>query len=158
MQVMRINERVDLVQRRSVLRSDNKDFGFCPVNEIETVLLFQKISLTAPRLLPGGLALTILDYSPRDIDAICRIQQTPAHPIEIGPVEFEYSLTSFFTHGHDYRQVKLIVCFTIAELIFPFRFGGITYDLIRAGGLPKLTNLADWSSVPCLVLEELFKK
>jgi hypothetical protein len=156
-QVDRISKRIESVQRRSKITHQGTQLGLVPINEVETVLLFQKISLNFPAMLPGGLKVSLLDYSPKDIDSICKFQLSPNHPEETGPVEFEYSLASFFKHGHDYRQVKLIICYTSNPLSFPFSHGGINYALDTSGLLPKLTNTFDKSSIPCLILEKLFK-
>ena len=156
-QVDRISKRIGEVQRRKKIISGGIDFGLAPINEVETVLLFQKLALMYPNKLPGGLRVELIDYSPKDIDSICRFQLSPNHPAETGPVEFEFSLASFFKHGHDYRQVKLIICYTIKPLVFPYFYGGINYSLDKSGIMPKLTNTLDNSSVPCLILEELFK-
>jgi hypothetical protein len=156
-QVDRISKRIGEVQRRKKIISGGIDFGLAPINEVETVLLFQKLALIYPNKLPGGLRVELIDYSPKDIDSICRFQLSPNHPEETGPVEFEFSLASFFKHGHDYRQVKLIICYTIKPLVFPYFYGGINYSLDKSGIMPKLTNTLDNSSVPCLILEELFK-
>lgn len=156
-QVNRISKRIDSVQRRAKIIYQGAQLGLVPINEVETVLLFQKIALNFPALLPGGLKVSLLDYSPKDIDSICKFQLSPNHPEETGPVEFEYSLASFFKHGHDYRQVKLIICYKTNPLIFPYAHGGINYKLDVSGFLPKLTNTFDGTSIPCLILEKLFK-
>jgi hypothetical protein len=156
-QVDRISKRVASVQHRARVNIANIDFGLVPINEVETVLLFQKIILSNPSLLPGGLKVNILDYSPKDIDSICRFQISPNHPEETGPVEFEYSLSSFFKHGHDYRQVKLIICYTAEPLTFPYFHGGINYILDRSGEIPRLTNKLDHTSIPCLIIKDLLK-
>lgn len=156
-QVDRISKRIDSVQRRPKITHQGSPLGLVPINEVETVLLFQKIALNFPSMLPGGLKVSLLDYSPKDIDSICKFQLSPNHPEETGPVEFEYSLASFFKHGHDYRQVKLIICYTVSPLTFPFSHGGINYTLDDSGFIPKLTNTFDKSSIPCLILEKLFR-
>jgi hypothetical protein len=156
-QVRRISERIAKVQQRARLFSGSIDFGVVPKNEFETILLFQKISLGNEPKLPGGLKISILDYSPKDIDAICKIQLGPNYPEETGPVEFEYALVNFFQHGHDYRQVKVIICYTVGSLVFPYSHAGIKYDLDRSGVVPKLTNDLGDCSVPCLVIEDLFR-
>jgi hypothetical protein len=157
-QVDRISSRITEVHRRTKVSTKNGiQLSLVPINEVETVLLFQKIALNHPDLLPGGLKVTLLDYSPKDIDSICKFQLSPNHPEEIGPVEFEFSLLSFFKHGHDYRQVRLIICYTAKPLFFPYTHGGINYDLDKTGVFPKLTNKLDNSSIPCLIIEDLFK-
>lgn len=156
-QVERIIRRLNEVQRRKKVSYGGIDFGLEPINEVETVLLFQKIALNHSEILPGGLKVLLLDYSPRDIDSICKFQLSPNYPEETGPVEFEFSLLSFFKHGHDYRQVRMIICYTILPLVFPFSYGGINYDMDRSGPIPRLTNRLDNSSIPCLIIEDLFK-
>jgi hypothetical protein len=156
-QVNRISHRLREVGRRQKITYKGLDFGLMPINEVETVLLFQRIALSHPHLLPGGLKVALLDYSPKDIDSICRFQLSQNHPEEVGPVEFEYSLASFFKHGHDYRQVKLIICYTASPLSFPYAHGGISYFLDRSGDIPRLTNKADHSSIPCIIIEDLFR-
>lgn len=155
-QVRRISQRISAVNNRETLSIGSQKFGVKPVNEIETVLLFQKLASCQGLIFPGGLNVEILDYSPKDIDSICRFQMTPGHPEEIGPVEFEFELRSFFKHGHDHRQVKLIICFTAKPLTFPFDFGGVTYNLEESSTLPMLSNSQSRSSIPCLILENLF--
>jgi hypothetical protein len=156
-QVERISRRINEVQRRQKVFHGGVELGLAPINEVETVLLFQKIALSFPKMLPGGLKVLLLDYSPKDIDSICKFQLSPNHPEETGPVEFEFSLSSFFKHGHDYRQVKLIICYTAEPLVFPYTHGGINYALDRSGPIPRLTNRLDHSSIPCLIIEDLFK-
>lgn len=155
-QVSRISERISSVGNRPRIKFGHHDLGLRPVNEVETVLLFQKAASLPGFRFPDGLKVEILDYSPKDIDSICRIQLTPAHPEETGPVEFEFELRSFFKHGHDHRQVKLIICYTARPLQFPYNFGGIAYRLDYSSGLPRLSNSEDHSAVPCLILDELF--
>lgn len=157
LQVHRITRRIDEVQRRRRVVMGGVDLGLTPINEVETVLLFQKISFCCPDLLPGGLKVSMLDYSPKDIDSICRFQLSPNHPEETGPVEFEFSLASFFKHGHDYRQVKLIVCYTISPLVFPFAHGGLSYTLDKSQKLARLTSTSDQTSIPCLIIEDFLK-
>jgi hypothetical protein len=154
-QVRRISQRIQSAQQRSKLTLRGIELAPVPTNELETILLFQKITLTNPDLLPGGLKVEILDYSPKDIDAVCRFQIDPNYPEEIGPVEFEYSLANFFHHGHDYRQVKLIICYTLDGLTFPYLHGGMTYDIDRSGLLPKLFNNQGDCSLPCLIMQDL---
>ena len=156
-QVRRISRRIQSAQQRSKLKLRGIEFAPVPTNELETILLFQKIALSNADLLPGGLKVEILDYSPKDIDAVCRFQIDPNYPEETGPVEFEYSLANFFRHGHDYRQVKLIICYTLAGLNFPYLHGGITYDIDRSGLLPKLFNNLGDCSLPCLIIQDLFR-
>ena len=156
-QVKRISERISALASRTKIIKNGIDFGCVPQNEVETVLLFQKISLSYPQLLPQGMSVRILDYSPKDIDSICEVQLTMDHPPTVVPVEFEFSLRSFFSHGHDYRQVHLIICYTQNPLSFPTTIGGITYDLDKTSSLPKLTNTADKSFAHCLILEDLMK-
>jgi hypothetical protein len=44
-------------------------------------------------------------------------------------VEFEYSLRSFFAHGHDPQQVALVICYTLDGMEFPFDYFGMTLFL-----------------------------
>jgi hypothetical protein len=156
-QVKRITHRLQRVNHREWLIAGNKKVFLVPQNEVETVLLFQKIAHQFPQLLPQGMRIDILDYSPKDIDSICKFQLSPHHPEEIIPVEFEFRLESFFKHGHDHRQVKLIICFTVNPLTFPFEHGGVNYNLNRTTPIPRLENNFDHSSIPCLILDELFR-
>jgi hypothetical protein len=156
-QVKRINERISALRSRNKIVITGIELGCVPQNEVETVLLFQKISLSYPNLLPQGLSVRLLDYSPKDIDSICEVQLTKDHPPVVVPVEFEFSLKSFFSHGHDYRQVYLIICYTQKPLNFPVSIGGITYDLDKTSSLPRLINTADKTFTHCLILEDMFK-
>ena len=156
-QVKRISDRIDALGTRDKIIHNGIDFGCVPQNEVETVLLFQKISLSNPQLLPQGLSVKLLDYSPKDIDSICEVQLSKDHPRAVVPVEFEFYLKSFFAHGHDYRQVFLIICYTQKPLNFPITIGGITYDLDKTSSLPRLTNTADKTFAHCLILEDLLK-
>ena len=156
-QVKRISERISALGSRKKIIRMGIELGCVPQNEVETVLLFQKISLSYPQLLPQGLSVRLLDYSPKDIDSICEVQLTKDHPPLVVPVEFEFSLKSFFSHGHDYRQVELIICYTQKPLNFPYSIGGITYELDKTISLPRLINTADKSYTHCLILEDMFK-
>jgi hypothetical protein len=156
-QVARINARVIGVHRRPRLSRSGLDFGLEPSNEVETVLLFQRLLYTAPNAFPPGFQMQILDYSPRDIDSISQFQISDAHPVATGPVEFEYAIRSFFDHGHDYRQVQMIVCYTLGDMSFPYSKGGIEYSLQSSGTLPTLSNSKDTKAIPCLILERMFK-
>ena len=73
-QVERISRRINEVQRRKKVFHGGVELGLAPINEVETVLLFQKIALSYPAILPGGLKVLLLDYSPKDIDSICKFQ------------------------------------------------------------------------------------
>jgi hypothetical protein len=156
-QVARISARVIGVHRRPRLSRSGRDFGLEPSNEVETVLLFQRLLYLAPDAFPPGFQIQILDYSPRDIDSISQFQLSNAHPVATGPVEFEYAIRSFFDHGHDYRQVEMIVCYTLGDMNFPYSKGGIEYNLQFIGALPTLSNSKDTKAIPCLILERIFK-
>lgn len=155
-QVTRITNRLHRVNQREWLMYGRQHVFLKPNNEVETVLLFQKITHAFPQMLPAGMKVEILDYSPKDIDSICKFQPSPNHPQEIVPVEFEFELRSFFKHGHDHRQVKLLICFTVSPMSFPYSYGGVEYRLLRDAAIPRLENSFDHCSIPCLILEELF--
>jgi len=157
-QVARVSSRINRVHHRPDVFYKNRNISKEPENEVETVILFDRLCRTENMSFPGGLKVKILDYSPKDIDSICEISISPDSPALVGPVEFEYAIKSFFDHGHDYRQVKLIICYTVGSLAFPYTTGGITYMLDLSQGLPKLRNSNDEMSVPCLILDRIVKK
>lgn len=153
-QVSRISDRVTGLQHRRNVSCRGIPLGKEPINEVETVLLFERLCHLKGFIFPDGLSAIILDYSPKDIDSICEIKLNKHSPTLVAPVEFEYSLKSFFDHGHDYRQVKLIICYKTPDNMFPYTVGGITYDLDESGEVPKLMNSIDDTRIPCLILNK----
>ena len=154
-QLERINNRIIAVSKRKRVSFQSIDLGCEPSNEVETVLLFQRMSSLINNPFPNGMIVKILDYSPQDIDSICDVKISRNHPASINPVEFEFSLKNFFLHGHDYRQVKLVICYTVSPMIFPFIHGGISYEIEKNGGLVKIKTSDGNHCFDCLVLQEI---
>jgi len=154
-QLERINSRITAVSKRKRVSFHGEDLGCEPSNEVETVLLFQRMSLLSSNPFPNGMVVKILDYSPQDIDSICDVKMSRSHPSSINPVEFEFSLKNFFLHGHDYRQVKLVICYTVAPLNFPYLHGGITYQIDNTGGITKIKTTDGHHCFDCLVLQDI---
>jgi len=154
-QLERLNSRITAVSKRKRVSFLGEDLGCEPCNEVETVLLFQRMSSLNSNPFPDGMVIKILDYSPLDIDSICDVRMSRNHPTTVNPVEFEFSLKNFFLHGHDYRQVKLVICYTVAPLNFPYLHGGITYQIDNAGGIAKIKTNDGHHCFDCLVLQDI---
>lgn len=153
-QVQRLEARIKGLPRRRQIKFHGESVGFSPRNEIETIILLERMILRAPSDLPFGIKLKLLECSPQDIDAICEYSRVPNGPASPRAVEFEYSLRSFFAHGHDPQQVALVICYTLGGMEFPFEYFGMTYSLERGKGIPRIHCSADGSAVDCLILEE----
>jgi len=154
-QVKRLESRISGLTQRSRVSYFGADLGVEPRNEVETVILFERMAGLSSHKLPGGMRVKVLDYSPKDVDAICEFTPSAHTPTTIKPVEFEYSLKSFFEHGHDPRQVELIICYNSDGIQFPFQSNGATYTLNRDKPVPQLRSLALGVSVHCLILKEI---
>lgn len=152
-QVARIDRRVKAVaQRRRVIGQGNQDLGVEPANEVETVLLLER--MTARGLLPFSIEIQVLEYSPRDIDSICQFRPSPGSPSSTLAVEFEYSLENFFLHGHSPQQVGLIICYK--AIPFPYDHEGHVYTLDRRKDkLPRLVCQQQAVEIPCLIISEV---
>lgn len=80
-----------------------------PRSENEVVALYMKLELKGA--LPVA-RLRCLEYTTqKGIDALGEYQRLPADAVlHLAPIEFEFKLENFFTHGHPASQVRLIVC------------------------------------------------
>ncbi len=153
-QVSRLENRTGSIHRRRRVFFNDIDLGVEPKNETETVLLFERAFPYLKNRLPEGLFIRLLDYSPRDIDAVCEFTPSSAVPSKITLVEFEYDLKSFFDHGHDLRQVSLIICYKMDNIRFPYHCYGSNYVLEENGSLMILKDGSDPQvQAYCLVLK-----
>ena len=153
-QVARIESRISEVHHRRRVSYQQIDLGCEPANEVETVLLFQRMSSLPRKPFPNGMEIKILDYSPKDIDSICEFKESNNHPTKIAPIEFEFNLRNFFTHGHDYRQIALVICYSASNLLSPFNYGGISYLIDRSQALPRIVTVDGNTCFSCLILQE----
>lgn len=151
-QVEKLNIRVSQIGQRRRVFYRNHDLGVEPQNEVETVLLFERFIRLAADVLPEGFFVKVLDYSPVGIDAICLFSPSINTPKAIVPVEFEFSLKSFFDHGHDINQVKLIICYKTDGCVFPYNSFGARYFLEDQAGISILKD-NEGVQAYCLVLK-----
>ena len=73
-------------------------------------------------------------------------------------VEFEFLLQNFFDHGHDPRQVRLILCYSMKKVSFPYDHFGVSFDLDRSGDLPKLVDKSTGNSCYVFALDEVLEE
>jgi hypothetical protein len=153
-QVARIERRISEVRVRKRVAYQHIDLGCEPANEVETVLLFQRMSSLTRKPFPNGMEIKILDYSPKDIDSICEYKESSNHPLKTAPVEFEFNLRNFFLHGHDYRQIALVICYTASGLGSPFSYGGVSYLIDRSYAPPRVVTTEGAICFSCLILQD----
>lgn len=153
-QLNRIEERIKEVHKRRRVSFKGADLGCEPINEVETVLLFQRMSSLPSNPFPNGMEIKILDYSPKDIDSICEFKESRNHTLRITPIEFEFNLKNFFLHGHDYRQISLVICYTVANLSSPFSHGGVNYYIDRSYPIARVVTSERECCFDCLILQD----
>ena len=154
-QLSRINSRLSECSSRPHVKAGGALIGVEPRNEVETLILLER--LTSRGFLPCGIKLEVVEYSPRDIDSICRYARSSGAPLTTVSVEFEYCLANFFQHGHDPRQIQLIICYR--GMKFPYDHEGHTYKLLETpGSIPRLVCEAEGVSVDCLILERIVSR
>jgi len=141
-QVAQLDERLESVRTRRKVFYDNVELGIVPRSELETVLLIDRYVRQKNNSLTNGGRFKLLEYSPTGIDAIVEFA-LPGAPVAVVAAEFEYELRSFFEHGHDIRQVRVILCYSKGSLEFPFVHCGVTYYLNDRGELPIISRDCD---------------
>jgi len=152
-QVERLTSRMNSIHQRKRVSIAGVNLGVEPKNENETVLLFERAFPHLKTLLPDGFFVRLLDYSPRDIDAVCEFTHAATVPSKISLVEFEYDLKSFFDHGHDLRQVNLIICYKMDNINFPYHCSGSSYTLEPHGNIMILRDASNnQAQAYCLIL------
>jgi hypothetical protein len=152
-QVERLTTRMNSMHQRRKVSISGVNLGVEPKNEIETVLLFERAFPYLKNLLPDGFLIRLLDYSPRDIDAVCEFTPSVSVPSKVSMVEFEYDLKSFFDHGHDLRQVNLIICYKMDNIHFPYNCFGSIYSLDPQEKIMILRDMSDIQvNAHCLIL------
>jgi hypothetical protein len=154
-QVRALEERIASLQNRKKIYYQNSYLGLEPENEVETVLLLERITAVGLNQLPNGMRIRVLDYSPRGIDAICDYSPNSNEPQIRIPVEFEFSLKNFFDHGHDPRQTKLIICYEVESIQFPYDHHGVIFELDTTQSIPRLFSREDGVTVNCLIIKNL---
>jgi hypothetical protein len=101
------------VQRAPKIVCKGEEIMAAPSSENELVALYMK--LEALGVIP--FACKVVEYTSRaGIDALAnhRLTSTGAYAL-YAPVEFEYSLESFFDHEHPLDQTTLIICWELNE-------------------------------------------
>ena len=157
-QVSRIEARIHELENRSQLYFKGHFIGYLPYNELETVIILERYLNVNNGRLGTNARFTLLDYSPSGIDGIAAFSPTDGTPITKVPVEFEYQLSNFFSHGHDPLQVRLVLCFTRGSLEFPFDHFGVVYNLIsHSNGLYRLVNEAGEELCFVFILNEVIQ-
>ena len=141
-QVVQLDERLESVRTRRRVFYDTVELGIVPRSELETVLLIDRYVRQKNNSLTSGGRFKLLEYSPTGIDAIVEFA-LPGAPVAVVAAEFEYELRSFFDHGHDIRQVRVILCYSKGSLVFPFVHCGVTYYLDERGELPIISRDCD---------------
>lgn len=158
LQVEKIENRVTAVQSRKSLLFRGDYLGVVPTNEVETVLLCERYVSKNGGCLGTSARLKILDLSPNGIDSICEFSPDLNTPSKVVPVEFEYFLRNFFNHGHDPRQVELIICYSIKSMIFPYDHYGKTYVLDKTGEFTRLVDLSTGTSTLVFALDGVLEE
>ena len=156
-QVRSLEERIEGLHFRRKVYYQNSYVGLEPENEVETVLLLERITSLSSNTLPNGIRIRILDYSPRGIDAICDYSSSSSEPQMRIPVEFEYSLKNFFDHGHDPCQTKLIICYEAETIQFPYDHHGVVFEMDFSHSIPKLISRHENVYVNCLILKDIIE-
>jgi hypothetical protein len=153
-QVNRLNSRIALAKLRETIFYENRALGFSPKNEVETIIFFTNIINSTDIFKKQINSFKFLDYSSVDIDAICEISFNENSPTTVMAVEFEYDLVNFFKHGHDIRQVGLIICFK-KSFFENFSYANTNYHIEKFSD--KLPILKDnfGNSVKCLIIDEI---
>jgi hypothetical protein len=141
-QVEQLDERLESVRTRKKVYYEMIELGIAPRSELETVLLIDRYVRQKNNSLTSGGRFKLLEYSPTGIDAVVEFA-LPGAPVSVVAAEFEYELRNFFEHGHDIRQVKIILCYSMRGTEFPFVHCGVTYYLNKRGELPSISRDCD---------------
>lgn len=157
-QVRAIEERIASTSNRKKVFFNGEELGLVPKNEQETVILFERYLAKNNYRFGGDARLKLLDYSPQGIDSICSFSASLNEPMTAVAVEFEFVLKNFFDHGHDPQQVKLILCYSMKSVSFPYDHFGVIFDLDRTWKLPRLVNTATNNSCYVFALEDVLEE
>lgn len=157
-QVSAIERRIALTTQRARVFYNNEELGLVPENEQETVILYERYLAKNNYRLGRDARLKLLDYSPHGIDSVCNFSADLSEPLTAVAVEFEFVLKNFFDHGHDPRQVKLVLCYSMKSISFPYDHFGIIFDVDRTGKLPKLINTVTNNSCYVFALEDVVQE
>jgi hypothetical protein len=157
-QVSAIERRISLTTQRARVFYNGEELGLVPENEQETVILYERYLAKNNYRLGQDARLKLLDYSPHGIDSVCSFSSDLNEPLTAVAVEFEFILKNFFDHGHDPRQVKLVLCYSMKSLSFPYDHFGIVFDVDRTGKLPRLINTITKNSCYVFALEDVVQE
>lgn len=157
-QVQAIEDRIASTSKRKRVFFKGEELGLLPKNEQETVILFERFLAKNNYQFGGDARLKLLDYSPQGIDSVCSFSASLNEPMTAVAVEFEFLLKNFFDHGHDPQQVKLILCYSMKSVSFPYDHFGVIFDLDRTWKLPRLVNTATNNSCYVFALEDVLEE
>jgi hypothetical protein len=157
-QVAAIERRIASISSRRRVYFRGEELGLVPENEQETVILYERYIAKNNYMLGRVSRLRLLDYSPQGIDSVCSFAANSSEPTTNIAVEFEFMLQNFFDHGHDPRQVRLILCYSMKEMVFPYDHFGITFDIDRTGDLPRLIDKSTGNSCYVFALDETLEE
>lgn len=156
-QVEQLDERFESVRIRKKVYYETVELGIVPKSELETVLLIDRYVRQKNNSLTTGGRFKLLEYSPTGIDAVVEFA-LPGAPVSVVAAEFEYELRNFFEHGHDIRQVKIILCYSMRSTEFPFVHCGVTYHLNKSGELPSISRDCDEAVAYLFCLENYIQE
>jgi hypothetical protein len=152
-----LSRRIAQVQKRPrvvvQLSSGFRHIGPEPTNEIETIILFARLTSVLSGQVTSNVSVEIVDYSPRGIDCIGIWKNAPQEPSTYQPIEFEYHLGSFFSHGHPFEHTRGVVCFTRVGLENS-TFAG-RYEVQGKDGLLLVQEVGTGRRVDVIVISEL---
>ena len=157
-QVRAIEDRIAATSKRKRVFFKGEELGLVPQNEQETVILYERYLAKNNYHFGGDARLKLLDYSPQGIDSVCNFSSTLNEPLTAVAVEFEFLLKNFFEHGHDPQQVKLILCYSMKSVSFPYDHFGIIFDIDRTSKLPRLINMVTKNSCYVFALQEVLEE
>lgn len=157
-QVVAIEKRLRSVTSRKRVYFKGEELGLVPENEQETVILYERYIAKNNYMFGKVSRLRLLDYSPQGIDSVCSFAVNSSEPTTNVAVEFEFLLQNFFDHGHDPRQVRLILCYSMKKISFPYDHFGVTFDIDRTGDLPKLIDKSTGNSCYVFALDEILEE
>jgi len=157
-QVSAIENRIRSISNRRRVKFKGEVLGLVPNNELETVILYERYITKNNNVFGKNSRLHLLEYSPQGIDSVCSFAASPSEPITNVAVEFEYLLQNFFDHGHDPQQVRLILCYSMKNIQFPYDHFGVIFHIERSGNLPKLVNTNTGNSCYVFALDEVIEE
>lgn len=157
-QVAAIESRLLSVTSRKHVYFKGEELGLVPENEQETVILYERYIAKNNNMFGNVSRLRLLDYSPQGIDSVCSFAANSSEPSTNVAVEFEFLLQNFFDHGHDSRQVRLILCYSMKKMTFPYDHFGVTFEVDRTGDLPKLVDKSTGNSCYVFALDEILEE